>query len=103
MLNIALVGCGNMANWHAQQLKKISKVNVVALVDPVEASTKTFCEKYFDKAKQFKAFDVLLEKSPKKLDAVVLVTPHTLHYPQAKAALEAGLHVLVEKPMVTSS
>src|SRR5439155_841306 len=36
-------------------------------------------------------------------DGVVLVTPHTLHYPQAKAALEQGLHVLVEKPMVTSS
>ena len=37
----------------------------------------------------------------KQLDAVVLVTPHTLHYPQAKAALERGIHVLVEKPMVT--
>jgi predicted dehydrogenase len=34
---------------------------------------------------------------------VVLVTPHTLHFSQAKAALELGINVLVEKPMVTSS
>ena len=33
----------------------------------------------------------------------MLSTPHSAHYPQAKAALERGLHVLVEKPMVTSS
>jgi predicted dehydrogenase len=38
-----------------------------------------------------------------QLDAVVLVTPHTLHYTEARAALEAGINVLVEKPMVTSS
>jgi predicted dehydrogenase len=33
------------------------------------------------------------------LDAVVVSTPHVLHYPHAKAALEAGYHVMVEKPM----
>jgi len=33
----------------------------------------------------------------------VLVTPHTTHYPQAKAALEHGVNVLVEKPMTTNS
>lgn len=44
-----------------------------------------------------------MTKPPEKLDALVFVTPHSLHYPQAKAALEHGLHVLLEKPMVTSS
>lgn len=33
------------------------------------------------------------------LDAVIVSTPHVLHYPHAKAALEAGYHVMVEKPM----
>jgi predicted dehydrogenase len=34
-----------------------------------------------------------------ELDAVLIATPHSLHFEQAKAALERGLHVLIEKPM----
>lgn len=103
MFNFALVGCGGMANWHAQQLQKIPQVKVVALVDPVTSQTAAFKQKYFSDAVEFDSYEKLLDQSPTKLDAVVLVTPHTLHYPQAKAALERGINVLVEKPMVTSS
>lgn len=35
------------------------------------------------------------------LDAVVITSPHTLHYEHAVAALEAGCHVLIDKPMTT--
>ena len=38
-----------------------------------------------------------------RLDAIVLFTPHAFHFAQAKAALEAGLDVLLEKPMVTDA
>ena len=104
MFNFALVGCGGMANWHAQQLQKLSAdVKVVAVVDTVPGCARTFKDKYFNDAVEYEAYDKLLEKPPAKLDAVVLVTPHTLHYPQAKAALERGINVMVEKPMVTSS
>jgi predicted dehydrogenase len=103
MLNVALVGCGGMANWHAQQWQKIDQAKVVALVDTVPQQTKQFREKYFPEAAEYDSYEKLLENPPAKLDAVNLVTPHTLHYPQAKAALEKGCHVLVEKPMVTSS
>jgi predicted dehydrogenase len=37
------------------------------------------------------------------LDGVVVASPHTLHFEHAKAALEAGCHVMVEKPMTTSA
>ena len=37
------------------------------------------------------------------LDAVMIVTPHALHFAQASAALEAGLDVLLEKPMVMNA
>src|SRR4051812_10423529 len=104
MLNFALVGCGGMGNWHAQQLEKIPDVNVVALVDIDPEHARTYKEKYFPKAETLTSYDALLEKPPGgKLDAVVLVTPHTSHYPEAKAALDRGVNVLVEKPMVTSS
>jgi predicted dehydrogenase len=101
MIRIALVGCGGMANWHAQVLQKIADAKVVALMDCNAAQTKAFREKYFPDAIEYGSYEAMLAKAD-ALDAVVLVTPHTLHYPQAKAALEAGLHVLVEKPMVTN-
>src|SRR6266496_4446293 len=43
----------------------------------------------------------MLDKRP--LDAVLIATPHDLHYEHAKEALERGLHVLLEKPMTIRS
>ena len=43
----------------------------------------------------------MVEQAP--LDAVLIATPNNLHYEQAKAALERGLHVLLEKPMTIES
>jgi predicted dehydrogenase len=103
MFNFALVGCGGMANWHAQQMVKIPDIKMVALCDTVPGATKSFKDKYFNDAAEFDSYEKLLEKPPAKLDAVLLVTPHTLHYSQSKAALERGINVMVEKPMVTSS
>jgi len=102
MIHFALVGCGNMANWHAQQMANISDAKVVALVDIIEPRARQFKEKYFPDAAVYDSFDEMLEKPPRQLDAVILVTPHNVHYPHAKASLQRGLHVLCEKPMVTS-
>jgi predicted dehydrogenase len=102
MIHFALVGCGGMAHWHAQQMINISEAKVVALVDIIESRAEQFREKYFPDAQVYDLFDKMLEKPPKQLDAVLLVTPHNMHHPHAKAALQRGLHVLCEKPMVTS-
>lgn len=101
MLRCALIGCGGMARGHAEQLLAIDGVEVVALCDPIKTHTALFKEKFFPEAAEFDSFDRLLDDDALNLDAVVLVTPHTVHYPHAKAALQRGLHVLVEKPMVT--
>lgn len=102
MLQLALVGCGKMARAHADQLKAIEQVAVAALCDPISEQTARFKEDYFPEAAVYDSYERMLDDASLKLDGVVLVTPHTLHYPQCKAALERGLHVLVEKPMVTS-
>jgi predicted dehydrogenase len=102
MLSLALVGCGSMAHWHAQQLQKISDVKVVALMDTGRHQTEEFKRKYFKDAAEFDSYEKLLDHPPTPLDGVVLVTPHSAHYPQAKAALDRGINVLVEKPMVTN-
>ncbi|HEY1686848.1 MAG TPA: Gfo/Idh/MocA family oxidoreductase [Tepidisphaeraceae bacterium] len=102
-LNFAIIGCGGMANWHAQCLQKIDGVRVVGLCDTRPEQTKTFKEKYFPQAHEFSDYPQMLRDCPEKIDAVVLVTPHTLHYSEAKTCMEAGVHVLCEKPMVTRS
>ncbi len=102
MLNIAIVGCGGMASGHAEKLRAADGAEVVALCDTVPANTAKFRDKYFPDAKEYSDFDELLKSPPKPLDGVVIVTPHTLHGAQCIAALEAGVNVLVEKPMVTS-
>jgi predicted dehydrogenase len=103
MIHLALVGCGGMAqSYHAPTLQQIDDCNVVALVDPAATARDRVREKFFPDAPTFASLDQLLEQPPARLDAVVLVTPHADHYPQSKAALERGLHVLVEKPMVVN-
>src|SRR3954452_15609622 len=107
MVNLALVGCGGMAQfWHAPVLKDLQDVRVVAVVDVNPKHSREVKEKFFPEAVEYSLLDDLLADSAKphaaRLDAVVLVTPHAAHYPEAKSALEHGMHVLVEKPMVTS-
>jgi predicted dehydrogenase len=41
-------------------------------------------------------------KRPDRIEAVSIVTPNNMHYPMAKAFLEAGFHVICDKPMTTS-
>jgi predicted dehydrogenase len=103
MIQMAIIGCGNMAKWHAEELSKRPEVKVVALVDPDSTRTADIRKRFFPKAEEFETMESLLAAESIKLDAVNIVTPHTLHFPQAKAALEHGLHVLIEKPMVTNS
>jgi predicted dehydrogenase len=102
-IQIAMVGCGGMAEGHAQTFKKISDVTLAAFVDPVRANRERFRDRHNPAARLYETPDQLLSDPPAGLDGVVLVTPHTQHFEQATAALRAGLHVLVEKPMVTRS
>lgn len=103
MIRIALVGCGGMAHWHADRLKQVADCKVVALVDTDTPRMSEFRKKHFPDAVEHASYDGMLESARDKIDAVLLITPHTLHYSQSKSALERGLHVMVEKPMVTSS
>jgi predicted dehydrogenase len=103
MLHFAIVGCGKMCGWHAYELSRIPEAKVVALVDPIAERCAEVRAKYHFDAADFRDIETLFGDSRIKLDAVNLVTPHTLHHRQAKMALERGLHVLTEKPMVTNS
>ncbi|MDB5326148.1 MAG: putative dehydrogenase [Phycisphaerales bacterium] len=103
MIELAIVGCGGHANWHAGLIKGMPDVTVSALVDIDRTHAEAYRTKYFPDATIYEDFNAFLKQRPKSITGVLIATPHTLHYSQCKAALTAGLHVLCEKPMVTAS
>lgn len=105
-INLAIVGCGGMSRAHVNWLREVPEARVVGLCDIKRENMDKLWREMFgsrDDIRRYDSMDKLLKSPPKGLDAVILVTPHALHFPQAMAALDAGLHVLVEKPMVTRS
>ena len=103
-VRIVLLGCGGMMGAHAQRLRNHPDVEIVGLCDVTEKQVKDFAARHLaDTAHSPKLFT-----DPAKMyasltpDAVLISTPHTQHYAQGVQALEAGCHVFMEKPMVTS-
>lgn len=101
-VRVGCIGAGGNAQWHGQRMAELHEVELVAVADPSEGSREAFVSRANrPEMRQFTAHADMLSQVP--LDAVVISTPHTLHYEQVKDALNAGLHVLVEKPMTCSA
>ena len=101
---LALIGCGgNMTNAHLPRLLDQDEVSIVALVDPVTTTTAALRERHpaLASAATFTEHEEMLDAV--QPDGVVISSPHALHHPQIVAALRAGAHVLVEKPMVNTA
>lgn len=87
-LNIAIIGFGKIAaDQHVPSIAGNDRLELVATVSRSGAGT----------ARRFTSYGELLEAMP-QLDAVALTTPPTVRYDIARACLERGLHVLLEKP-----
>ncbi len=93
-LRIGVVGIGNMGSGHVTTINdgKVTRCEVTAVADGDPERTGRF-----PKAKAFKTGKELVESGT--VDAVIIATPHFDHTTLGSAALAAGLHVLVEKPL----
>ena len=96
MIRVGFVGAGRLGRVHARHLMRLPEVSVGAF-DVVAASAESFASEVGGVA--FSSFDELLEKS----DSVAVVTPSDLHVDYAVAALNAGKHVFIEKPVTLST
>src|SRR5262249_34874362 len=96
---------GGMAGAHARRLKGNSDARIVGLADVDEPRVQAFIDRHLaDYAPKPAIFtDAARMYSEAKPDAVVIATPHTLHFDHGMQALGAGCHVLMEKPMVTDA
>lgn len=97
-VKVGFIGTGGIAHWHAQQLLETGEAEIVAIADPSGASAQHFLQSHqLADTIHYESYEQMLAAG--SLDAVVICSPHTLHFAQARDVLHAGLHVLIEKPM----
>ncbi len=91
---VLVVGCGFIGMLHVRILRELGVVNL-AVCDPVEANRQK-AQQEFGVTENYADLDEALRHG---FDAALICTPPALHIPQARAAMDAGCDVLVEKPL----
>lgn len=101
-IRVGMIGVGGMAQGHIRNLLTLPEVELVGLADVSELSLDKTKAKHGEAVAALPTFaDYRKMLDTQKPDAVVVCTPHTLHFGQAMDCLSSGAHVLLEKPMVT--
>jgi predicted dehydrogenase len=94
-IRVGVIGAGFIGPAHIESIRRLGFVDVVALATSREETAKA-------KAKALsipKAFGSYMDLVKEDIDVVEITSPNMLHYPQARAALEAGKHVVCDKPL----
>jgi len=92
---VAIIGCGMIADQHADQLRYLPGCELVAACDTDELMVVQLADR-FRIPQIFTDAGRMLEAG--SIDAVHITTPAQSHFPLARLCLEAGCHVYVEKP-----
>ena len=92
-VRLGIIGLGNIGKYHADYLqnKKVSRCELVAVCDAVAPLDR------YAPLKIFTDGEALIRSG--EVDAVIIATPHFQHTTLGIAALAAGVHVMVEKPI----
>lgn len=95
-MNIGILGCGEIANHHLRHILKDKRVDTVSVADPDRLRAEGIARRYRLK-NIYPDLQEMLREQP--IDAVHVLTPPASHAELTIQAMEAGCHVLVEKPM----
>ncbi len=95
VLGVGVVGCGSQGLAHIERFLKDGRVRLLAVCDIDEAKAKEAAKRF--NVEYYTTYEKFLEHP--NLDIVSIVTPNYMHASQTVAALNAGKHVLCEKPM----
>jgi predicted dehydrogenase len=106
-VRVAMIGCGRMAQGHARRMLQQDNNRIVVVCEPApqmyDAFAQVFTEAGLPAPPNQPDLSKLLQDYSGQLDAAFIITPHAYHFEQARACLEAGLDVLLEKPMVVTA
>jgi len=99
-IRVGFIGSGGNARHHMGQMLGIADVEIVALTDPNPVMLDAARRQHpaLANVPTFSDYDRMLSEI--EADAVLISTPHTTHKEQILGSLDAGLHVLCEKPLV---
>jgi len=99
-IKVGVIGAGFIGPAHIESLRRLGFVEVVALATSREETAKTKA-KALSIPKAYGNYMDLIED--KDVEVVQITSPNYFHFPQAKAAIEAGKHVVCDKPLAVSS
>ena len=105
---VTIIGCGGMARHHIRRMLLQQETTEIPVVcepspDAYAATAEIFEAMDLEPPPNEPDLDRLLSGYGDALDAAFIVTPHVYHHDQSVACLEAGLDVLLEKPMVMNA
>src|SRR5579875_3577438 len=92
-LNVGIIGLGNMGKNHVRILSNLANCCLIGCYDANQNTTNELAQRYG--FQPFASVSELLHE----VEAVVVAVPTKYHYEVGKACLEAGVHVLMEKPL----
>ncbi len=97
-LRVAILGAGYIASWHADAIRATPGAQLVAVCDPARDAAEALAASYGIQA--FADLDQMI--AAQVCDVIHILTPPNLHRDLAVKCLNAGLHVMVEKPVALS-
>lgn len=105
---MVMIGCGSMARHHIRAMMQTpDTTQIVGLVEPSAQAYEALCvlmeENGLEAPPNQPDLKRFLAEHRGQVDAAFIITPHALHYKQTVMCLEAGLDVLLEKPMVVTA
>lgn len=89
-----IVGCGNIAGFHARALRDLDGVRIAACTDVSSKRARRFAQEW-----ETTAYDALDRFLDADLDAISVCTPNGARSEIVLAAIERGIHVITEKPI----
>jgi predicted dehydrogenase len=98
-LKVAIFGIGFMGRVHTEALRRLGNVEVVGVAGRTAGAARKFADAMAIERATGNYEDLLADP---ELNAVHICTPNELHFPMAQAAMQAGKHVLCEKPLAST-
>jgi len=98
MVNVGIIGLGKMGKLHFQNCRHVDNIKISAVADASGENLSWAKKRGVDNC--YPDYLDLINKSD--VDAVIIALPHNLHVQSSIAALEAGIHVFLEKPLAVN-
>jgi len=101
LVGIGVIGCGSIAEIaHFPSIKQIEEAELIAASDPVEEYRMRAEKKWKAKA-TYKDYQEMLKRDD--IDLVIIASPNLYHHEQAISCIQAGKHVIIEKPFACTN